>query len=279
LIQTDLADVTHGQPVAINAALRRWGHLHDFIAFYDIDELLTLPKHNGLDDFVADFARLRGPFTALRSTSSWALLDLGAGVAMATTGGASGAASAGSTATALSGPSASAPGGPPNTNTGAPAAANAAVTSSTRNSTAPVRRLSSVTLADLATLRLVRGPPGGREKYFVNVSALAAVGAKSVNIHGVYSHQVAGEPGHAQVLAAADGLLGAFHVHLLNEENAERAADSREVYLPLAKRFVDADLAPFVRRAAVRARGERRRRKGGGGGGSGSRGSGGADSA
>jgi len=256
--------------MAINSALRRWGHLHEFLAFYDIDELLTLPKHDGLDGFVDDFARLRGPFTALRTTSSWALLDLGDGVRMgpASAGEGSAGASAAGPAGTRSGDAAGALSVDAAASGSAPAAAAsaaAAPAAAASNSNATARRLSSVTLADLAALRLVRGPPGGREKYFANVSALAAVGVRGINIHGIYSHQTAGEPGHAQVLDAHDGLLGAYHVHLLNEENAERAGDSREIYLPLEKRFVDEDLAPFVRRAAVRARGERRNRRRGAG--------------
>jgi hypothetical protein len=74
-ILTDDADVTHGQPMAINDALRRWHHLHDFMLFYDTDEFLVLQRHQNLDDFVNAYARQIGPFSALRTPCSWALLD------------------------------------------------------------------------------------------------------------------------------------------------------------------------------------------------------------
>ena len=73
-IQTDDADITHGQPMAINDAVRRWHHLHDFMLFYDTDEFLVLPRHKNLDDFVGAYARQIGPFSALRSQCSWAIL-------------------------------------------------------------------------------------------------------------------------------------------------------------------------------------------------------------
>jgi len=75
-ITTHLADNTHGQPMAINNAFQRFGHLHDFIAFYDLDEFLVLPNHDNLDHFVERYTKLNGPFSFLRSQCSWSMLIL-----------------------------------------------------------------------------------------------------------------------------------------------------------------------------------------------------------
>ena len=73
-ISTEPEDVTHGQPIAINTALQRWGHLHRFMAFYDSDELLVTPSHDSLLDYLEDYRAVRGPVVALRSMCSWAKL-------------------------------------------------------------------------------------------------------------------------------------------------------------------------------------------------------------
>jgi len=75
-ITTHLADNTHGQPMAINDAFQRFGHHHDFMAFYDLDEFLVLPKHDNLDDFVERYTKMNGPFSFLRSQCSWSMLVL-----------------------------------------------------------------------------------------------------------------------------------------------------------------------------------------------------------
>ena len=64
-------------------------------------------------------------------------------------------------------------------------------------------------------------------------------------------------------MRADDGVLPAFHLHLLNEAKGnERGLDGREADLPPEKRFNDTDASDFIRRAAVRARTERRLLKG-----------------
>jgi hypothetical protein len=75
-IQTDGADITHGQPIAINEAVQRWRHLHNFMAFYDTDEFLVLPTARNLDDFVSKFTDRNGPIVAVRSQCSWSYLNL-----------------------------------------------------------------------------------------------------------------------------------------------------------------------------------------------------------
>jgi hypothetical protein len=75
-IMTDSSDITCGQPVAINDALQRWRHLHQFMLFYDLDEFLVLPRHTGLAHFVADYSAQVEPIVALRSMCSWGQLNL-----------------------------------------------------------------------------------------------------------------------------------------------------------------------------------------------------------
>jgi leucyl aminopeptidase len=62
--------------VAINDALQRWRHLHQFMLFYDLDEFLVLPRHTGLAHFVADYSAQVEPIVALRSMCSWGQLNL-----------------------------------------------------------------------------------------------------------------------------------------------------------------------------------------------------------
>jgi len=221
-IQTDGADITHGQPIAINEALQRWRHLHDFMAFYDTDEFLVLPGARNLDDFVARFAAVNGPVVALRSPCAWMMLNL---------------------------------------------------THSNLTS------IADATVPDLVRLPVERGPAGGREKYFLNTSAIDDVGIKTINLHGsawhararrardvhatltplipshhprspraVYSHQN-NAPGNAVVLRGDQG----YHLHVLNEIDSSRKQDSREVFLPKHKVFLDTEVGTFVR-AAITAR-------------------------
>ena len=75
-IMTDTRDITCGQPVAINDALQRWRHLHQFMLFYDLDEFLVLPRHASLARFVADYSAQVEPIVALRSMCSWGQLNL-----------------------------------------------------------------------------------------------------------------------------------------------------------------------------------------------------------
>ena len=75
-ILTDNSDNTHGQPMAINNALQRWRHLHSWMLFYDLDEFLVLPRHDGLVHFFTDHAARTGEILALRSPCAWARFDL-----------------------------------------------------------------------------------------------------------------------------------------------------------------------------------------------------------
>ena len=180
-ILTDTRDNTHGQPIAINSAVQRWRHLHKWMAFYDTDEFLVLPRHTNVAHFVAAFAAGVEPIVGLRTTCAWGMVN-------------------------LTGPEA--------------AALN-------------VSGIAQVTLAHMATLPVDRGPPGSREKYWVNTSALDAWGVRNVNLHGVYSHQGAGggRAGQVVILQAEGGFAG-YHLHLLNTIDDSRRMDSREVYMP-----------------------------------------------
>jgi len=196
-IDTDDRDITCGQPIAINDALIRWGHLHNFMGFYDTDEFLVLPGHTNLAHFYASWAAKVAPIVALRSQSSWGLLNL--------------------------------------------------------SSSAP-SNIEFVRLHDLGTLQVVRGPVGGREKYFINTSAVSAWGIESINLHGVYSHQVlgaGGASGEPDILLSV-GEFSAYHLHLLNTPDNARARDSREVFLPKkGKEIINDELKDFLRRALV----------------------------
>jgi hypothetical protein len=74
-IMTDVEDITCGQPIAINEAVLRWGHNHDFMAFYDTDEFLVTPDSDDLNHFVQRFTKTNGPFLALRSMCAWSMLN------------------------------------------------------------------------------------------------------------------------------------------------------------------------------------------------------------
>jgi hypothetical protein len=125
--------------------------------------------------------------------------------------------------------------------------------------------VAQVRLEHLASLPVQRGPPGGREKYLVNVSAAAEWGVRFVNLHGVYSHQGQFGPGSAEVMAP-EGSLPAYHLHLLNKDVGDDSQknDSREVFMPAkGKEIVDDHLKDLLRRALAwriahkgRARGE-----------------------
>ena len=75
---SESGDVTYGQPMAINDALQRWRHLHGTMLFYDPDEFLVLPRHDGLASFIADYEAnsAQGSYVALRSQCLWARLEL-----------------------------------------------------------------------------------------------------------------------------------------------------------------------------------------------------------
>lgn len=69
----DRFDHDHGQPMGINDCLRRWRHLHEFVFFYDLDELLVLPAHKSLGDIVDSWPY---PSTAIRTQMAWTQIHL-----------------------------------------------------------------------------------------------------------------------------------------------------------------------------------------------------------
>jgi hypothetical protein len=73
-----------------------------------------------------------------------------------------------------------------------------------------------------------------------------AVGIKTINLHGIYSHQDPG-PGNAIVLHGDKG----YHLHMLNEIDSSRKMDSREVFLPKHKIFLDTEVGTFIRTALL----------------------------
>jgi hypothetical protein len=73
-----------------------------------------------------------------------------------------------------------------------------------------------------------------------------AVGIKTINLHGIYSHQNP-EPGNAIVLQSDRG----YHLHVLNEIDSSRKMDSREVFLPRHKIFLDTEVGTFIRTALL----------------------------
>ena len=75
-IQTDTNDITHGQPMAINNALQRWRHLHEWMLFYDLDEFFVAPRYDSLASFFSAHAAATGPIFALRTPCAWARFDL-----------------------------------------------------------------------------------------------------------------------------------------------------------------------------------------------------------
>lgn len=80
-----------------------------------------------------------------------------------------------------------------------------------------VSNITGVTLPMLTQLTIDRGPPGGREKYLLNTSAIDAWGIGRINIHGLYDHQRGGGGAAGQaVILMPWGKHEAFHLHLLN---------------------------------------------------------------
>jgi hypothetical protein len=205
-IQTDGRDITCGQPVAINNALQRWRHLHKFMAFYDTDEFLVLPRKDTLMQYVEHYSRKVEPIVALRSMCSWGQFNLSHPLAQR----------------------------------------------------AGLDNIVKVTIDHVAWLPLERGKPYSREKYFLNTSAVAALGIKNINIHGVYSHQHTGAGGWAgePSIIPPEGEFEGYHLHLLNVPDDSRKMDSREIFL-YSKPILDDNLAQAVRKgltARVRAK-------------------------
>jgi hypothetical protein len=63
----------HGQPQAWNSCYHRNKDRHDFLVFYDLDELLVFENHTDLRSF---YRSIPAPWTAMRSQSAWSAIDL-----------------------------------------------------------------------------------------------------------------------------------------------------------------------------------------------------------
>ena len=128
------------------------------------------------------------------------------------------------------------------------------------NLTGTALNIVDVNVTHFVTLPIVRGAPGGREKYLLNASAREPPGVESdwtpgaplhnLNLHGVYHAQAADEGAHVRIFDRTDARWPAYHLHFLNTRAPERTQDSREVFLNMPK--LDVDVADFVRRAIVR---------------------------
>ena len=62
-----------GQPMMVNDCFYRHRNRHEFMAMYDLDELLVFPSHTDLRSFHQSITL---PWTALRSKSSWTKIEL-----------------------------------------------------------------------------------------------------------------------------------------------------------------------------------------------------------
>ena len=65
--------------MAITDCLQRWRERHEFMFFYDLDEFLVLPRHDGIGAFMDEYLATDhggGPVVALRTQSAWAMFNL-----------------------------------------------------------------------------------------------------------------------------------------------------------------------------------------------------------
>lgn len=62
-----------GQPMMVNDCYYRHRNRHEFMAMYDLDEILVFPSHTDLRSF---HQSITVPWTALRSKSSWTKIEL-----------------------------------------------------------------------------------------------------------------------------------------------------------------------------------------------------------
>jgi len=264
------ADLNCAQQAALTACGARYARAHETLLFYDVDELLVLPRHDGLRAWRAAMAAEWGPTAALRSANSWGIAGARAADALAVQRAADALLQArvhfgwhpelaqppmGKAEAAfqdwlkhkvrrdfndIAGLGGAAP--------------EARVEDFFSNASAPPLRpfppLLGARPAALSLEVLLRAPlargrvaPSGREKYAANATALrlgrAGGGARgewaptATNIHGLYS---VADPAAAFTLDAAH----AYHVHLLNSDDAAvQAARVYSLFLELA--YVNAE--------------------------------------
>ena len=219
-IITDSRDITHGQPMAITDCLQRWRERHEFMFFYDLDEFLVLPRHDGLNSFMDEYLATdhgAGPLVALRTQSAWAMF----------------------------------------------------------NFTPSGHNIADINVTEFALLPIHRGVPNGREKYWINTTAIRiefsgwgtddfkswpSHPVHNLNLHGVYQVQE-GELAHVRILRGEGGKFPAYHLHLLNTRSPERTMDGRDAFFP-KNPVLEEEAGPFVRRMLLRRLAEREGRLG-----------------
>jgi hypothetical protein len=198
-IDTDSGDITHGQPMAVADCLARFRDDADFFLFYDLDEFLVLPRHDGLTSFVDSYAAAsaaRGPIVALRTPSAWAMLDLEPG---------------GATVADLN--------------------VTAFATVAVHRARVPGGREKYLLNA---SAREVGGCADGADDGVGCPDAWPRAGAlvHNANLHGVYRSQARASRAHVELLQADADRFPAYHLHLLNTRAPERVADGRHLFFP-----------------------------------------------
>lgn len=191
-IDTDARDVTHGQPMAIVDCVARWRDAHEFFFFYDLDEFLVLPLHDGIASFVDDYAAAdhgRGPVVALRTASAWTMFNL--------------------------------------TWDGAPNVADLNVAHFASLDLwrgEPSGREKYFFNASAVEL----GPPTEDAAWTTGPRGDVI---RNINIHGVY-HAQAHPDAHVSILSIESMRWPAYHIHLLNTKTPERVSDGRHLFFP-----------------------------------------------
>ena len=217
-IDTDSRDVTHGQPMAIVDCVARWRDAHEFFFFYDLDEFLVLPLHDGIAAFVDDYAAAdhgRGPIVALRTASAWTMFNLSW--------------------------------------EGAPNVADLNVTHFASLELwrgAPGGREKYFFNASAVEL----GPPSEDTAGWTTGARGDAI--RNINLHGVY-HAQSHPEAHVSILSIDSMRWPAYHIHLLTTKTPERVSDGRHLFFPkdpVREEFV----GDLVRKALVRRAGSKR---------------------
>ena len=229
-IITDATDITHGQPMAIVDALQRWRERSQYLFFYDLDEFLVLPRHSGLQEFMAEYSSLdhgRGPLVALRTQCSWAIVNL----------------------------------------TLAPPGLTIADLNVTDFAVYPVVHGEPGGREKYwmnASARRVEHSGWGTDEFRAWEGGLL----HNINLHGIYAAQDK-DLAHVRILDWQGGRFPAYHIHLLNTRTPERTQDGRDIYFVNSKnKQVDGEIGGMVRRLIVKRRDASReasRRKRGGG--------------
>ena len=189
---TDSRDITHGQPMAITDCLQRWRERHEFMFFYDLDEFLVLPRHDGIGAFMDEYLATDhggGPVVALRTQSAWAMFNL------------------------------TAPGSP-----------NIAQLNVSDFDALPIHRGApsgrEKYWLNTSGWRVAFSGWGSEE-----FRTWPAHPVHHLNLHGVYAAQE-GDVAHVRILQGAAGRFPAYHLHLLNTRSPERTQDGRDAFFP-----------------------------------------------